>query len=254
MSFRGSLLMFPVLLLLAAGPAAWAAEPYLRYDPTRDNMTVQATDASLTLVLSEMARLSGLDIRMDPAVERKVQVDVRDQPLETAIARVTGKLNTIKGYRSAGKADKAGKAVKGDKKEAPLLVSVTILPEGNTDASRARSVLDAGREGDMRAVIKARREQKADPGKAMRDRTQERWQERLAGMSEADRKKYEQKLAAARDREAKAAASRREKEAKREVMRQRAETARAEREKGEPARKPHDPEKAKRAAAQFPQP
>lgn len=251
MSFRGSLLMFPVLLLLAAGPAAWAAEPNLRYDPTRDRMTVQAADASLTLVLSEMARLSGLDIRMDPAVERKVQVDVRDQPLETAIARVTGKLNTIKGYRSAGKADKA---VKGDKKEAPLLVSVTILPEGKTDASRARSVLDAGREGDMRAVMKARREQKADPGKTMRDRTQERWQERLAGMSEADRKKYEQKLAAARDREAKAAASRREKEAKREVIRQRAETARAEREKGEPARKPHDPEKAKRAAAQFPQP
>lgn len=240
-------LMGSAMLILAAMTAmpvaaAPGAQDGIVYGKTEDKITIKVKDQPLAAVLLDIARQTGLAVRLDPAVNKPVTLDITALPLATAIDRLTSRLNTIKQFREV--------KVGGVRKN--LLIGITVLPEGQVDASRARDLLDMDKELELRAGQGAKEAVRVEKRMNM---TMARWAEREKGLS-PDRKKRLDALRdkLTRDRLANAQkdeAQRAERAAKAAERQQRHDARRAQTGESKPA---YDPELAKKAATQFAQP
>lgn len=228
-----------------APAAATVAEPVL-YDHQHDTLSIQAQDLSLSDILLRVSRQTGMDVRVDPKVERKVSMSLKPLPLEASLDRLLAHLSVLKEYQSDGK----GKSPK------DVLVGITVLPEGQLDASSAQRLMDRDAELAYRAGVMSQYEKRAkERGDIQKDAMINRWKTRTKKLSAADKARYE-KLKAEMD---KRTAEQEKRQAEQDAKRVEMDKQRIERLKQIPggearlAKKP-DPELAAKARQQFAQP
>ena len=111
-----------VIIFLFSFATAGAEEikTLIKYDKDSGRLTVRADNISLKKALTEVARLSGVNIMLDPATEKKVRINIRGLPLDKGIKRMLRGLSHSMIYEEQGKNKKV------------ILTTVTILPDGKT--------------------------------------------------------------------------------------------------------------------------
>lgn len=251
---------FFVLFLACVMPGIVSADAQqisasaVRYDPAADRLTLHVGNVSLVWALGEISRQSGLEVRVDPGIERQVSQEFRELPLDAAVGRLVSGLNVIKAYGE----DRGGRENLKAGHKGKLLVRIVVLPAGSSDASRAVPAFDPGKERGFRAAMSVRASR--ERGAAM-DVVEARWQSRLAKMPAIERKKYEEARAAQEKKYGEHEDARQAREMERagrkaqaDARRQQDEDARlAGRGGGAPA-PALDPAMAEQARQQFPQP
>lgn len=155
----------------------------------RQRLTVDAEDVRLSRLLREIARQAGLELRLDPALDRRTTLAARNQTLDeffNGLAR-RDRLNVMLGW---------GKPVGGVRP----LTAVYVLKEGQTDLARLppaetlapgeRKALKAAQQAERREARRAERGRQAGrkegAGKAARN----------GKAAKADQKKEQQAPAA----------------------------------------------------------
>lgn len=221
----------PAAPVADATPPAPADYPVL-YLPAEDWLRVKVEDAPLIAVLAEIMRQSSVEIRIDPAADRRVSSAFDKLPLEEGIDRLTAGLNVIKEFRKASDGSN-------------LLVSLVVLPAGKQDASAAVRAIDLKTEVGYQAGRVARAGNPTIASRAM-----ERWQARLAQLPPETRKHYEALLAQQQERVAARAARQQSFEAREQKVREKL-RAEVERIREDPALTPMDPERLARLRAQL---
>lgn len=137
--------LFSAMLLLATFAAHGAdglQRQQIAYDAVEDVLNVQVEQASMKAVLSRIALLSGLEILMDPRVERQVSADIEGQSLQRGIKQLVRDLNTVFVFEESNAQG-----------EEPLLVGVHLLPAGETtDQPRLEPLLSVEGEALLRTM------------------------------------------------------------------------------------------------------
>lgn len=185
-------LLLPLAATAAPAPAGAPGKPgavsvkkpAVIYRKEGDLLAINASGEKLSVLLAELARQSGLEIRMDPKADRAVTMETRPLPLLQAVDALTARLNTIKQF-GARPGAASGKAAGKNQKPAQLLIAITVLPQGQSDVSRAAPVLAPDKEIELRAE----RALKGSDRYAVR----ERWQARLDKMPAKAKASYEEK-------------------------------------------------------------
>ena len=168
--FPPALAMPLVLVVLALAPASHAESLSVTLDG-RQRLTVNAEDVRLSKLLREIARQADLDLRLDPALDRRTTLATRNQTLDeffNGLAR-RDRLNVMLAW---------GKPVAGVRR----LTGVYVLKEGQTDLSRLppaaslapgeRKALKEAQQAERRTARRAERglepgrKQRSDAGKA----------------------------------------------------------------------------------------
>lgn len=124
------LFRLPLRVLLALLPLLTAmtshAEPsvQVRFNDTARTLAIAPTQAMLSEVLREISRQSGVEIRLDPAEDRQVNVDLKDQSLDEALRSLArqNRLNFVMGHVR-------------DSNGQQQLVSFAVLREGAMSAA-----------------------------------------------------------------------------------------------------------------------
>lgn len=245
------LVLLPALLLGSPLSSAAPAKPVeasaklpVIYDKQQDTLSLQVADMSMSNILLQVSRQTGMDVRVDPTVERKTTLNMKPLPLETALDRMLSGLNVLKEFKTTGKG----------KNQKDMLVGIVVLPEGKSDPSTALRLMERDAELAYRAGVISQFEKSAMSRSIKNDVMIERWKARAGKLSAAEKARYEQLKKNMDKRTAEQAAKRAEKEAKRKKM----EEQRIERLKQVPggearlAKKP-DPEMAEKARKQFAQ-
>lgn len=111
--------------LLGPSHAAYAAGLEVRYDRERDRLSVQAEQVSLTQVLGRIAAQTGVEILMDPSIEKTVSMSLKGQPLEKALKQIARGLSYVMLYDSGKKQNST---------QTPRLTTMKLLPEGKQDS------------------------------------------------------------------------------------------------------------------------
>ena len=171
----------------------------VRYDAVSDRIAIQAQATSLTGLLAQISRQSGVEILIDPAVERPVTMDIKDQPLEQALEALTRGLNTVLVH------DVRTLPGKGEQN---VLVMVKLLPKGQTNTALLMPVLSPEAEAMLGAEL--RNAQDARQGKLVNERRMARLEklspEKRDKLEKIEAKKlqkeFERKAARAEDRAA----------------------------------------------------
>jgi hypothetical protein len=131
--------------LTAAAPAAEAetpSVPLVHYDGSTDRLSLEAEDASLTGILVRISRLSGVEILVHPDVERRITARIDNQPLEQGLATLTRGLNSVLVHDI--------RSLPGEE-ELNMLVTVKLLPPGQTNTALLMPVLSPEAEALIRA-------------------------------------------------------------------------------------------------------
>jgi hypothetical protein len=213
-------LMLPLMHTGALQAAPTTPLMEVSYDKTADQLSVRAEAASLKAVLGQVALQSGLEVLFDEAADGPLTITIQPGSLEASVKQLLRGRSNIMRYNK----DNQGK---------PLLIGVVVLPAGQTDASRARPLLDPNDEAYRFAARQAAsaKGQEVDGYVSTGDRNDERWQARLAEMpvklreqlakQTAERQAHEQEREQQRQQRAEErAAEREESEAYRAKMRQ----------------------------------
>lgn len=193
------------------------ASPLVQYDKRTDKLTIEADKASLKELLARIQLASGVEISMDPTLERPVSMQMKDQPLEAALLALARRLN-LNHALFYGRPAKAGKAPS-------LLIGMHVLPSGTASGNIAPVV-----DPNLEAFVHTRAASQRDPSARLPevlDPTSRRWQERLRAMSPQRR---EQLQAKAVERVKRLDERKAEKQKRREERRAEREKRRAERE------------------------
>lgn len=125
-----TLFRLPLRVLLALLPLLTAmtshAEPSVpvRFNDTARTLAIAPTRALLSEVLREISRQSGVEIRLDPAEDRQIDVSLKDQPLDEALRSLArqNRLNFVMGHVR-------------DSNGQQQLVSFAVLREGEMSAA-----------------------------------------------------------------------------------------------------------------------
>lgn len=133
------IIVFPVFMLLQV-TSANAANISVEYNQQKDKLSIQAQNASLTAVLSGIAEKTGINIRIDPAVEKKVSFQLRSQSLQSALQKICKGLSYVIEYGE-------------NNKKQTIVSGMTLLPKGKQDSGQLISV----------ATLNARASQNAAP-------------------------------------------------------------------------------------------
>lgn len=156
--------------------AASAGMPGVVYDRRADRLSIAVDDQPLSDVLLQVARQSGIDVRLDPRADGPVTLHVDRLPPGEALDRL-GRYNVVRQYARAGK-----------KK---LLVRVTVLPAGQADQSGASSLIAVDREVDYRAgemsMAQEAMRRRGEPD----DLVMQRWKARLGNLTPAQKERYD---------------------------------------------------------------
>lgn len=165
--FPPALAMPLVLVALTLAPASHAESLSVTLDG-RQRVTVAAEDVRLSKLLREIARQADLELRLDPALDRRTTLAARNQTLDeffNSLAR-RDRLNVMLAW---------GKPVAGVRR----LTGVYVLKEGQTDLSRLppaaalapgeRKALKEAQQAERRAARRA--ERGLEPGRKPRSDT-----------------------------------------------------------------------------------
>jgi hypothetical protein len=166
----------PAAAEIAAAVDTAKTGPQVRYNAVTDQLSLDASGASLTGLLQRIARQSGVEILVDPAVERNVTLHIDQQPLEQGIRNLTRGLNTILVHDIR---DVPGKGAQN------LLVGIKLLPAGQTNTARLVPVLSPEAEALARGSGK-------DPAGKFNTTADERRAARLAKLPPEQRERLEQ--------------------------------------------------------------
>jgi hypothetical protein len=121
------ILLFSFLLVLCFTPILNAANtPGLNvsYESKKDLLTVDANGVPLTQILARIAEQSGIEIMIDPSVEKEISIYLPAQPLEKALKQLARGLNYAMHY------DKA----------TSRLVAMKIVPQGKLTSGKLISL------------------------------------------------------------------------------------------------------------------
>lgn len=120
----GFLLTAFVLMLALTGPLI-AGNPniIIGYDQQRDEISIQAENASLTTVLSDIAKKTRITIHIDPVVEKTVNFQLPRQPLQQALQKIVKGLSYIIEYST-------------NEQERVVVSGLRILPKGKQDSGQ----------------------------------------------------------------------------------------------------------------------
>lgn len=224
---------------------ATAAEPVL-YDRQQDTLSIQTKDHALSDILLRVSRQTGMDVRMDPKVERKVTMTLKAQPIERSLDRLLSQLSVLKQFKTEGKG----------KNQKDILVSITVLPEGQRDASSAQRLMSSDAELSYRAGVMSQYDKRAGVRSDIRnDQMVDRWKAREKTLTAKEKARYD-KLKADMDRRT---AAQEKKRAEKKAEHDAREAAHAERQKERPgyaerATKKKDPALIEKARLEFAQP
>ena len=130
------MILFGSMLLAWSMAPMLAAENIARlnvsYDRKTGLLTVEADHTPLTQILAQIAAQSGVEIIVDPSIEKEISISLPEQPLEKALKKIARGLSYAMYYDEA------------DSK----LVAMKILPQGKQDSgNRAPGVLFDARAG-----------------------------------------------------------------------------------------------------------
>ncbi len=120
----GFLLTAFVLMLALTGPLI-AGNPniIIGYDQQRDKISIQAENASLTTVLSDIAKKTNITIRIDPAVEKTVNFQLPPQSLQQALQKIVKGLSYVIEYST-------------NEQERVVVSGLRLLPKGKQDSGQ----------------------------------------------------------------------------------------------------------------------
>lgn len=121
-------LLISILFVLCIAPMLCAENvPRLNvsYDDKEDLLTVDANFVPLTHILSQIATLSGVEIILDPSIQKDISIYLPPQPLENALKQLARDLNYAMQYDKAGSRLVVMKIVPQGKQNSGNLVSAT---------------------------------------------------------------------------------------------------------------------------------
>ena len=72
----------------------------IEYNPVTDNLTVKAEDAKLEGVLALVSRKTGVWVRIDPSIEKRITIALNDIPLESVLLQLSRGLSHSIFYES----------------------------------------------------------------------------------------------------------------------------------------------------------
>jgi len=118
-----------VMLVLITGftTQAYAAGIDVSYDPQKDKIQIQASNASLTQLLGQIAGQAKIDIQIDPAVEKKISLQLRPQSLQNALQKICKDLSYVIEYRT-------------NEQQQTVVSGLRLLPKGKQDSGQLVSV------------------------------------------------------------------------------------------------------------------
>lgn len=94
-------IILAVLFLAAFSQKAWSTDQVsVEYYPTTGNLTVKAEDAKLDGVLAIVSHKTGVWIRIDPSIEKRITIDLNDTPLERVLLQLSRGLSHAMIYES----------------------------------------------------------------------------------------------------------------------------------------------------------
>ncbi|MDO8267474.1 MAG: hypothetical protein Q7T32_06530 [Moraxellaceae bacterium] len=224
---------------------ASVAEPVL-YDRQQDTLSIQTKDHALSDILLRVSRQTGMEVRMDPKVERKITMTLKAQPIERSLDRLLAQLSVLKQFKTEGKG----------KNQKDILVSITVLPEGQRDASSAQRLMQSDAELAYRAGVMSQYDKRAGVrSDILNDQMVDRWKAREKTLTAKEKARYD-KLKADMD---KRTAAQEKKRAEQKAGHDAREAAHAERQKERPgyaerATKKKDPALIEKARLEFAQP
>ena len=114
-------------LFLFLSSTAYAGNVLVDYDASQDRIQVQASNASLTQVLAEIASKTNITIRIDPEVEKIISTNLPPQALQQALQKVVKGLSYVIEYNI-------------DEKQQTVVSGLRLLPKGKQDSGQLVSV------------------------------------------------------------------------------------------------------------------
>jgi hypothetical protein len=75
----------------------------VEYNPVTANLTVKAEDADLEGVLALVSRKTGVWVRIDPSIEKRITINLNDIPLESVLLQLSRGLSHSMFYESLDK-------------------------------------------------------------------------------------------------------------------------------------------------------
>lgn len=175
-------------LFTVNGVGAEEEWPEVFYDKAKDILSVDADDASLQILLARIALLSGVEILIDPSIERRISIKIEDRSLEEGLKDIARGLSYAMTYNN-------GK----DNKGKPLLVSMKIVPMGKTPGGLI-SVFPQQHEAVYRSFL-PRPDKRGLEGAPIFDYVMERWEARLDAMPDEKREKFLQMIEERQERQ-----------------------------------------------------
>jgi len=103
----------------------------IEYNPVTDNLTVKAEDANLEGILAYVSHKTGIFIRIDPSIEKRITTELNDISLENALRQLSKGLNHAMIYESWNNGDD------------PRLVGIEILRNDSAYGRDSRSYSNA---------------------------------------------------------------------------------------------------------------
>lgn len=117
-------LVYVLLIVCSALTVAHAAnngQIKVKYDKNTDLLSLKANDVSYRMVLAKLATLSGIEVRIDPAVDHKVTADYQERKLEYVLKAISRDTSYSLRYADATNDQQA------------LLIGIDVLPKGQHD-------------------------------------------------------------------------------------------------------------------------
>lgn len=188
----GAILATTVLFVFASHAADAPARPDVAYDQKTDRLSVTAKEMSYKDTMARIATLSGIEILMDPAAEHTLTATLRDVPLERGLKELSRQTSFILVYADPRPGQKE-----------PLLISMRVLPKGESRDDGLRPLLAPGGEAFIREKNRGITPEKEPE---IFSHAKKRWEARLEKMPPAQRqqllKEAREKLATVEQRRA----------------------------------------------------
>jgi hypothetical protein len=99
----------------------------MEYNPVKDNLTLKAEDAKLDGVLALVSHKTGISIRIDPSIKKRITAELNDISLESALRALSKGFNHAMIYQSQNNGDDQ------------LLIGIEILRNDSANRGKPRS-------------------------------------------------------------------------------------------------------------------
>ncbi len=181
----------------------------VHYDKAGDRLTLDVREIPLRGLLAQIGLRTGVEILMDPAIERRVSANFKAVPLTEGLQRISQGLSTVLIH------DKPGGAKPGTPE---VLVRMKVLPEGKHDSGQLQSLAAPVMEGVAHRYTAPL--PSVAPGVTRLDHARARWEARMQELSPEQRAEVEKRVRQRLDEKAKQQAEREKNQADRAAKRE----------------------------------